>query len=129
LEHGFCTSSWWGDYVTKVSWNSCRGWKVMDRKRNVHARTDEDHSYIPLTTTRRGIKTVELAIPNYFKNTETPIVCYKYNKPTRNTIFNYNTITSDIQIVENTLVMAFFTYFTIRMFESVCIRTFECSNH
>ena len=47
-------------------------------------------------------KTAELAIPNYFKNTETPIVCYKYNKPIRNTIFNYNKITSDLQIVENT---------------------------
>ena len=31
-------------------------------------------------------------IPNYFNNSETPIICYKYNKPIRSTIFNFNKI-------------------------------------
>ena len=28
------------------------------------------------------------SIPNYFNNSETPIICYKYNKPIRSTIFS-----------------------------------------
>ena len=30
------------------------------------------------------------SIPNYFNSSETPIICYKYNKPIRSTIFNFN---------------------------------------
>ena len=29
------------------------------------------------------------SISNYFNNTETPIICYKYNKPIRPAIFNF----------------------------------------
>ena len=36
------------------------------------------------------------SIPNYFNNSETPIICYKYNKPIRSTIFNLNKIVNDI---------------------------------
>ena len=32
--------------------------------------------------------TVESSIPNYFEKKEPPIICYKYNKPVRSTIFN-----------------------------------------
>ena len=46
-------------------------------------------------------KSVFDAIPKYFKNTEPPIICYKYNKPIRNTIFNYNKIVADLNIDEN----------------------------
>ena len=35
-------------------------------------------------------------IPNYFNNSETPIICYKYNKPIRSTISNFNKIVTDI---------------------------------
>ena len=38
------------------------------------------------------------SIPNYFNNSETPIICYKYNKPIRSTIFNFNKIVTDIDI-------------------------------
>ena len=27
---------------------------------------------------------------NYFNSSETPIICYKYNKPIRLSIFNFN---------------------------------------
>ena len=37
-------------------------------------------------------------IQNYFNNSETPIICYKYNKPIRSTIFNFNKIVIDIDI-------------------------------
>ena len=42
------------------------------------------------------------AIPNYFNNSETPIICYKYNKPVRSTIVNFNKIVTDIDIDSNT---------------------------
>ena len=42
------------------------------------------------------------SIPNYFNNSETPIICYKYTKPIRSTIFNFNKIVNDIDIDSNT---------------------------
>ena len=41
-------------------------------------------------------KLVITSIPNYFNNSEIPIICYKYNKPIRSTIFNFNKIVNDI---------------------------------
>ena len=41
------------------------------------------------------------SIPSYFNNSETPIICYKYNKPIRSTIFNLNKIVTDIDIDSN----------------------------
>ena len=38
------------------------------------------------------------SIPNYFINSETPIICYKYNKPIRSTIVNFNKIVTDLDI-------------------------------
>ena len=38
------------------------------------------------------------AIPSYFENTESPIICYKYNKPIRNTRLNFNKLVSDLHI-------------------------------
>ena len=42
------------------------------------------------------------SIPNYSNNSETPIICYKYNKPIRATIFNFNKIVNDLDIDSNT---------------------------
>ena len=41
---------------------------------------------------------VKKSIPAYFKNSEPPVICYKYNKPVRGLIFNYNKIVSDLNI-------------------------------
>ena len=41
-------------------------------------------------------------IPDYFRNSEPPIICYKYNKPIRQTIFNFNKLVSDLDIHANT---------------------------
>ena len=41
-------------------------------------------------------------IPDYLKNTEAPIICYKYNKSIRSTIFNFNKLVSDLDIDANT---------------------------
>ena len=47
-------------------------------------------------------KNVVDAVPNYFKNSESPIICYKYNKPIRDIVFNYNKTVSDLNINTNT---------------------------
>ena len=42
------------------------------------------------------------SIPNYFNNSETPIICSKYNKPIRSTVLNFNIIVTDTNINANT---------------------------
>ena len=42
------------------------------------------------------------SIPNYFHESEIPIICYKYNKPIRSTIFNFNKNVTDMNIDSNT---------------------------
>ena len=42
------------------------------------------------------------SIPNQFNNSETPIICYKYNKPIRSSISNFNKIVIVINIDSNT---------------------------
>ena len=42
------------------------------------------------------------SFPNNFNNSVTPIICYKYNKRIRSTIFNFNKIVNDIDIDSNT---------------------------
>ena len=41
-------------------------------------------------------------VANYFKNCEVPIICYKYNKPIRSAIFNFNKLVSDLDIETGT---------------------------
>ena len=43
-------------------------------------------------------KSVQSSIPNYFNNREVPIICYKYNKPIRGAMFNFNRLVSDLDI-------------------------------
>ena len=43
-------------------------------------------------------RSVQSSIPNYYKNCEIPIICYKYKKPTRGAIFNFNKLVSDLDI-------------------------------
>ena len=47
-------------------------------------------------------RSVTSSIPDYFQNSEPPIICYKYNKPIRHTIFNFNKLVSDLDIHANT---------------------------
>ena len=47
-------------------------------------------------------KSVIFYIPSYFNNSETPIICYKYNKLIWSTIFNFNKIVTDMNIDSNT---------------------------
>ena len=43
-------------------------------------------------------KSVTSSIPDYFQNSEPPLICYKYNKPIKHTIFNFNKLVSDLGI-------------------------------
>ena len=47
-------------------------------------------------------RSVTSSIPAYFQNSEPPIICYKYNKPIKNTVFNFNKLVSDLDIHANT---------------------------
>ena len=42
--------------------------------------------------------TVESYIPDYFEKKEPPLICYKYNKPIRSTIFNFNKLVAILNI-------------------------------
>ena len=42
------------------------------------------------------------SITTYFQNSEPPVICYKYHKPIRDTIFNFNKFVSDLDIHANT---------------------------
>ena len=44
-----------------------------------------------------------LSIPNNFNNSETPIICYKYNKPIRSSMFNFINIATGKNIDFNIL--------------------------
>ena len=69
--------------------------------------------FIKILFINKGIKFIDLpsifkdrsvtsSIPAYFQNSEPPIICYKYNKPIRNTVFNFNKLVSDLDIHANT---------------------------
>ena len=47
-------------------------------------------------------KSVISSIPTYFENKESPIICYKYNKPIRSTVFNNNKLVTELDI-ENSI--------------------------
>ena len=77
--------------------------------------SDVNHKqhFIKIPFVNKGIEFIDLhsifndnlvisSIPNYFNNSETPIICYKYNKPIRSTIFNFNKIVNVIDIDSNT---------------------------
>ena len=56
---------------------------------------NKDVDFIDLPSIIRD-KSVTSSIPDYFQNSESPIICYKYNKPIRNMIFNFNKLVSDL---------------------------------
>ena len=69
--------------------------------------------FIKIPFINKGIEFIDLhsifkdnlvisSIPNYFNYSETPIICYKYNKPVRSTIFNFDKILTDRDIDSNT---------------------------
>ena len=43
-------------------------------------------------------KSVTTSIPEYFQTSQPPIICQKHNKLSRNMIFNFNKLVSDLDI-------------------------------
>ena len=81
----------------------------------IDSEVNHKRHFIKIPSINKGIDFIDLhyifkdnlvisSIPNYFNNSETPIICYKYNKPIRSTIFNFNKIVNDIDIDSNTPV-------------------------
>ena len=76
-------------------------------------RSTHKRHFIEISFINKGIELIDLhsifkdnlvisSIPNYFNNSETPIICFKNNKPIMSTIFNFNKIVNDIDIDSNT---------------------------
>ena len=79
----------------------------------IDSETNHKRHFIKIPFINKGIEFIDLpsifkdrsvtsSIPTYFQNSEPPIICYKYNKPIRNTIFNFNNLVSDLDIHANT---------------------------
>ena len=77
----------------------------------IDSEVNHKRHFIKIPFINKGIEFIDLhsifkdnlvisSIPNYFKNSETPIICYY--KPIRSTIFNFNKIVNDIDIDSNT---------------------------
>ena len=87
----------------------------------IDSEVNHKRHFIKIPFIHKGIEFIDLhsifkdnsvisSIPNYFNNSETHIICYKYNKPIcykynkpiRSTIFNFNKIVNDLDIDSNT---------------------------
>ena len=79
----------------------------------IDSETNHKRHFIKILFINKGIEFIDLpsifkdrsvtsSIPTYFQNSEPPIICYKYNKPIRNTVFNFNKLVSDLDIHANT---------------------------
>ena len=79
----------------------------------VDSEVNHKRNFIKSPFIKKGIEFIDLhsifkhnlmisSIPNYFNNSGTPIICYKYNKPIRSTIFNFNKIVNNSNMEFNT---------------------------
>ena len=79
----------------------------------IDSETNHKRHFIKIPFINKGIEFIDLpsifkdrsvtsSIPTYFQNSDPPIICYKYNKPIRNTVFNFNKLVSDLDIHANT---------------------------
>ena len=80
---------------------------------HIDAQSEHDRHFLKLNFINKGIDFIDVpsifrdkrvidSVPKYFRNSEVPIICYKYKKPVRNIIFNYNKIVSDLDVNINT---------------------------
>ena len=79
----------------------------------IDSETNHKWHFIKIPFINKGIEVIDLpsilkdrsvtsSIPTYFQNSEPLLICYKYNKPIRNTVFNFNKLVSDLDIHTNT---------------------------
>ena len=83
------------------------------RRPFIDSEANHRRDFIKIPFINKGIDFIDLSsifkdrfltssIPLYFQNSEPPIICYIYNKPIRNGIFNFNKLVSDLDIHANT---------------------------
>ena len=79
----------------------------------IDSETNHKRHFIKIPFINKGMEFIDLpsilkdrsvtsSISAYFQNSEPPIVCYKYNKPIRKTVFNLIKLVSDLDIHANT---------------------------
>ena len=79
----------------------------------IDSETNHKRHFIKIPFINKGFEFIDLpnifkdrsitsSISTYFQISDAPIVCYKYNKPIRNTVFNFNKLVSDLDIHTNT---------------------------
>ena len=79
----------------------------------IDSETNHKQHFIKIPFINKGIESIDSpsifkyrsgisSIPTYFQNSEPQIICYKYNKPIRNTVFNFNKLVSDLDNHANT---------------------------
>ena len=79
----------------------------------IDSKINHKRHFIKTPFTKKGIdfidlpsifqdKSVTSSIPDYFQHSEPPVICYKYNKPIRSIIINFNKLVSDLDIDANT---------------------------
>ena len=75
----------------------------------IDSETNHKRHFIKIPFINKGIEFIDLpsifkdrsvtsSIPTYFQNSEPPIICYKYNKPIRNIVFNFKKLVPDFDI-------------------------------
>lgn len=80
---------------------------------HIDVTSDHQRHFLKISYLNKGIDFIDMSsifkdrrvidkIPKYFKNTETPMICYKYKRSTRGLLFNYNRIVSDLDIKTST---------------------------
>ena len=90
----------------------------------IDSEVNHKRHFIKIPFINKGIEFIDLhsifkdslvisSILNYFNNSKTPIICYKYNKPIRSTMLYFNKIVTDKDIDSNTpdiVKILFFLY-------------------
>ena len=94
-----CTPDW--VLYSACSPSICRFWSESQRR------------FIKIPFINKGIEFIDLpgvfgggsvasSMPACFRSSEPPIICYKYNKPIRNTVFDFNKLVSGLGIRAST---------------------------
>ena len=90
-----------------------RGYTQHALRPYIDSEINHKRHYIKVSFINRGMDFIDLpsiyrnslvisSIPTYFQNSETSIICYKYNKLIRSVIFNFNKLVSYLDIDTST---------------------------
>ena len=83
--------------------------KLLDHPSYIDSKINHIRHFIKIQFVNKGIEFINLpiifkdksvisSIPTYFENKESPMICYKGNRPIRNTVFNYSKLVTELDI-------------------------------